>query len=233
MKQLLTVSILAAMLSACNTGSNKPAELKTFSDSASYAVGISVGLNLSSEFDSQDVDSSLDRRLIIAGLADAISKGEMQLDEEEASTLMTQFVMKLAEEKAEKNLEAGKAFLAENAKKPGVITTSTGLQYIVMKEGEGESPRISDVVVVHFVGKRLNGDVWNDTHDRGQPLTIEMARVLPGWQEGLQLMKPGAEYKLFIPSELAFGNGPGPQELGIGPNEVILMDVQLIDVIKD
>ncbi|MCB0756055.1 MAG: FKBP-type peptidyl-prolyl cis-trans isomerase [Flavobacteriales bacterium] len=144
---------------------------------------------------------------------------------------MNRFFEDMNKRKAEANKKAGEDFLAENGAKAGVVTTESGLQYIVLKEGEGDSPTAADQVVVHYSGKLVNGEIFDSSYERNEPVTFYVRSVIPGWTEALQLMKPGAEYKLFIPSDLAYGEGGQPRG-GIGPNEVLIFDVKLIDVVR-
>lgn len=234
MKNLIILVASAVLLGACNTQtSNKEVNLNSFEDSASYAVGASIGTNLMKDFETQGVDSSFDKSLVIAGLADAIENGETKIEQEDAQALIQSFFDRLNEQRANKNLSVGETFLAENGSKEGVVTTESGLQYIVLKEGEGDKPTLSDQVKVHYTGKLLNGDVFDSSFERNEPVTFYVRSVIPGWTEALQLMSPGAEYKLFIPSALAYGEQGGPRGSNIGPNEVLIFDVKLIDVIKE
>ena len=131
------------------------------------------------------------------------------------------------EELAQKNKDAGEAFLAENAEREGVETTESGLQYEVIEEGNGERPTAEDQVEVHYTGELINGEVFDSSRERGQTVTFGLNQVIPGWTEGLQLMSEGARYKLYIPSDLAYG--PGGNQ-AIGPNETLVFDVELIAV---
>ncbi|PPC91594.1 MAG: peptidylprolyl isomerase [Methylobacter sp.] len=127
----------------------------------------------------------------------------------------------------EENKQAGMAFLADNAKKPNIVTTATGLQYEVLTPGEGKSPSATDNVTVHYQGTTIDGKEFDSSYSRNQPATFPLNRVIPGWTEGLQLMKEGAKYRFFIPSELAYGaHGAGP----IAPNATLIFDVELIKV---
>ena len=137
---------------------------------------------------------------------------------------------KLGEENKKANKKAGVAFLAENAKRAEVLTTPSVLQYEVMKEVEGECPTPQDQVTVHYTGRLIDGQVFDSSVERGQPATFGVTQVIPGWVEALQMMKPGAEWKVFIPSDLAYGpNGAGPM---IGPDTTLVFDIQLISVNK-
>jgi FKBP-type peptidyl-prolyl cis-trans isomerase FklB len=129
-----------------------------------------------------------------------------------------------------KNQAAGAAFLAENAKKEGVIVTASGLQYKVLEPGDGPSPGVEDVATVHYRGTLIDGTQFDSSYDRGQPATFPVGGVIAGWTEALQLMKPGAKWQLFIPAELAYGERGAGQD--IGPNSTLLFDVELISVEK-
>jgi FKBP-type peptidyl-prolyl cis-trans isomerase FklB len=134
-----------------------------------------------------------------------------------------------AAEMAKVNEAAGQAFLAENGKRPEVTTTASGLQYEVLAEGAGQSPAASDQVVVHYTGKLIDGTVFDSSVERGEPATFGVTQVIPGWVEALQMMKPGAKWRVFIPSNLAYG----PQGAGgvIGPNATLIFDVELLSVV--
>lgn len=232
MKKLFVI-IVAGAFASCNTGGGKKeVSLATFEDSASYAVGRTIGANLKADFEAQKVGDSFDRDLVVAGLADALKSDSTKVSKEEAQMLVDRFFEQLNAKRAEENKAAGAAFLEENKGKAGVSTTESGLQYIVLKEGEGKSPALTDQVMVHYTGKLLDGEVFDSSYERNQPVTFYVRSVIPGWTEALQLMKEGAEYKLFIPSELAYGEGGNPRG-GIGPNEVLVFDVKLIEVISE
>ena len=139
-------------------------------------------------------------------------------------------MQRMEEQTKEVNRKAGEAYLAENAKREEVKVTASGLQYQVIKEGEGECPTKNDRVTVHYTGALIDGTVFDSSVERGEPATFGVTQVIPGWVEALQMMKPGAEWRLFIPSNLAYGpNGAGGL---IGPNMTLIFDVQLIKVEK-
>ncbi len=130
----------------------------------------------------------------------------------------------------EENKVAGEAYLAENAKKDGIVTTASGLQYQVLQEGTGASPTASDLVTVHYRGVTIDGNEFDSSYKRGAPATFPLNRVIPGWTEGLQLMKEGGKSRLFIPSNLAYGERQaGPS---IGPNSTLIFDVELVKINK-
>ena len=211
------------------------ADLKDLKSKASYSIGLSMGMNLKA----QAID--LDPAIIARGIADGISGAAPALSKQQCDEVMVAFEKELrsrrqpAEElmdpatqaKADKNMKAGQAYLAANKAKPGVITTASGLQYSVTKEGTGPQPTLDDTVVAHYKGTLIDGTEFDSSYKRGQPLSFPLTGVIPGWTEALQLMKVGAKYKLFIPSDLAYG----PQDKGdIPPNSSLIFDVELVAI---
>lgn len=170
-------------------------------------------------------------------LADAMETPDVQLDTAAREEIKTAVSQKLQEqERKEREVAAGDAaargekFLAENATKEGVKTTDSGLQYKVLVDGEGDSPDKSDEVTVHYVGTLINGEEFDSSIARGQPVSFPLGNVIEGWTEGVQLMKPGAKYKFFIPAKLGYGErGAGAK---IGPNETLIFEVELLEVKK-
>lgn len=209
MKKLVYVILPLIILSACQSKLDvADVSLNDFKDSASYAVGTTLGSNLITDFAAQQLDEEFDKDIILSGMADALKGDSGKLSVEEAGEIMNRFFEDMNKRKAEANKKAGEAFLAENGAKAGVTTTESGLQYIVLKEGEGDSPTAADQVKVHYTGKLLNGEVFDSSIERNQPVDFYVRSVIPGWTEALQLMKPGAEYKLFIPSAAAARRQP-------------------------
>ncbi|NWO03681.1 MAG: FKBP-type peptidyl-prolyl cis-trans isomerase [Idiomarinaceae bacterium] len=241
MKQLikpLAISAIALVLTACSQ-EKFPAndtELKTDKDKQAYALGSSVGGFIARNLDRQEeADYMLERDIVIAGFVDAV-KGDPQLSDEEAEKILNTMRKEVMEQRqnvlGKKAAEEGKAYLAENAKKEGVQTTDSGLQYEVLEEGDGVSPSETDMVEVHYEGTLVNGEVFDSSYERGEPTSFPLNRVIPGWTEGLQLMKEGAKYRFVIPSELAYGD----RELGDGqipPNSTLIFTVELLNVQKD
>ena len=133
----------------------------------------------------------------------------------------------ISEAKAETNIAEGEKFLAENAEREGVTVTDSGLQYEVMSEGDGASPTAEDTVTVHYKGTLLDGTEFDSSYSRGEPATFPLSRVIPGWTEGVQLMKVGSKFKFFIPSELAYGERSTGK---ITPNSTLVFEVELLDV---
>jgi len=234
MKTLGSIAAIAAIaFTSCNgQDSSKPVELKTEKDSVSYAMGVAFGADVKGYLEQSGLDTTLDVNIILKAISQSV-KDTASISEEDAIALIQKFQAKQTEERGKASKELGEKFLADNATKPNVITTESGLQYVVLQEGTGDVPTIMDQVKVHYTGKLTNGTVFDSSIDRGEPVTFYLRQVIPGWTEMLQLMKPGGEVKAFIPGNLAYGPNGGPQGSGIGPNEVLIFDIRLIDVIKD
>lgn len=194
-------------------------------DRLSYAWGLAMGKQLQAMgVETVDSESFKD------GVKVAFDGGEPAMPLEEAQKLINDYLENLAK-KAEAAARAeGDAFLAENGKKENVKTTASGLQYVVEKEGEGAQPTAEDEVTVHYTGKLLNGTVFDSSVNRGEPATFPLNRVIPGWTEGVQLMKEGAKYTFFIPSDLAYGPNGVPNV--IPPHSTLIFEVELIKVNK-
>lgn len=174
--------------------------------------------------------SNLDADTFRNGVMNAFDGTEPAIPVEEAQKLINDYMQEL-QDKAEKVARAeGEQFLAENGKKENVKTTASGLQYVVEKEGTGAQPSAEDEVTVHYTGKLLNGQVFDSSVNRGEPATFPLNRVIPGWTEGVQLMKEGAKYTFFIPSDLAYGPQGVPG--AIPPHSTLIFDVELIKVNK-
>jgi FKBP-type peptidyl-prolyl cis-trans isomerase FklB len=190
-------------------------------------VSYSLGVNVAKSVKSQGLES-IDSDAIAKAFKDVFEGNTLEISEEEANIVLQDYFGKLANVKQKANVEAGQKFLDENAKRDGVVTTATGLQYEVLKEGSGDSPKETDNVTVHYHGTLIDGTVFDSSVDRGQPATFPVNGVIPGWVEALQLMNPGAKYKLFIPSNLAYGErGAGG---AIGPNATLVFEVELISI---
>lgn len=222
--------VCSPVLNSVAQGQDNAPELKTALDKVSYQLGVQVGTNLKR----QGLD--LDPKLFAAGVATALAGKESILKEEEIQAAFQEFeaaMKKKVAEKATKNLEDGKKFLEANKAKPGVKVTKSGLQYVVLKEGSGEIPTASSTVSTHYRGTLIDGTRFDSSYAGDaptadeQPVSFGVTQVIKGWTEALQLMKVGSKYRLFIPSELAYGaNGPGE----IGPNSVLIFDIELVSV---
>ncbi len=212
-------------LAACN----KP-KLDNDDAKAAYAIGFMTGKQSVTQV------PTLDTKAFVAGFNDAYAKKPGAITEDEMKKALTAFEQKVRSEAMAAHQKAAaedgakaQAYLAENAKKPGVQTTASGLQYEVITEGKGASPKAEDMVKVHYEGKLLDGKVFDSSIQRGEPASFRLNQVIPGWTEGLQLMKVGAKYKFTIPPQLAYGpEGAGP----IPPNSVLVFEVELLDIEK-
>lgn len=203
--------------------------LKDQKDKVSYSIGLDIGTTLKRQL----ID--VNQTLLSEGIKDGITGAKPLLSDEQVKEVMANFQKDMMAKQAaarkataEKNAAEGKKFLEENKAKPGVKTTASGLQYKVEKEGSGKPPKETDTVKVNYRGTLINGTEFDSSYKRGQPASFPVNRVIKGWTEGLQLMKPGAKYQFVIPSDLAYGErGAGSD---IGPNAVLLFDVELLEV---
>lgn len=194
-------------------------------DKLSYAWGLAMGRQLQAmgvkELNANDFCEAVD----------AAFKGEEpKMPVEEAQKLINDYLSELAAKAEAAAREAGEKFLEENKKNEKVQTTPSGLQYVVEKEGEGATPSAEDEVTVHYTGRLLDGTVFDSSVSRGEPATFPLNRVIPGWTEGVQLMKEGAKYTFFIPSDLAYGAQGVPN--AIPPHSTLIFEVELIKVVK-
>ena len=187
-----------------------------------YALGLDTGAVLKEQGTEIDVDA------FCAGLKDGLGAGPPRIAPEEVRRLVDQERQRAAREAAARNLKAGQRFLEENRKKEGVKVTASGLQYEVLKEGDGPRPAATDRVTVHYRGTLLSGKEFDSSYGRGQPTTFPLNRVIPGWTEGVQLMKVGSKFRFFVPTNLAYGErGAGAV---IGPNEALVFEVELLGI---
>ena len=199
-------------------------------DKLSYALGIGIGSQLAGMGAKElNIDD------FAQAIKDVISGSQLKVDNVEAQTLVQNFFQEQEAKQQAAAAEAGKAakaegeaFLAENGKKEGIVTLPSGLQYQVVKEGDGKKPSATDQVVCHYEGTLIDGTVFDSSYQRNQPATFGLNQVIPGWTEGVQLMQEGAKYRFFIPYKLAYGErGAGAQ---IPPFATLVFDVELIEV---
>lgn len=238
MKHLYLAAIILissmVLLSACNSYEQRASEdLSTKIDSLSYSFGYLQGSSLSNEG-----INDIDIQNYVAGLQTGLDTTDtsVAIDQMAMQTLIQTYLQELemnrqqqAEEEASVNRERGVAFLEENLQNEDVTETESGLQYRVLEEGDGDSPTAEDRVQVHYEGRLLSDEVFDSSYERGQPATFPLNRVIPGWTEGLQLMQEGAQYRFFIPADLAYGANP-PQGSPIPPGAVLIFDVELLEV---
>jgi len=232
MKRIAGIALLACLaVPGTMQAAEKTVELETFKDKLSYSMGHDMGTYLNS------VGDDLDYNTLIIGLKTGFDGTESILPPEEMQTVQKEFAQKMKDKQEEElkvlaaeNLTAGDAYLAENKKKDGVIVTESGLQYEIVEAGKGESPQMIDTVTVHYKGTTIDGSVFDDSSKRGEPAKFGVGQVIPGWSEVLQLMKEGSKYHVTIPPALAYGERGVPPM--IGPNSVLVFDVELVAIEK-
>lgn len=231
--KLFAILFTALALFACGEGVKEKTELKEQNEKASYAIGLDVGKNFKSNM------IELDYAAFLTGLKHAMATDSVKklLTEEEIAEVLKKFQEELMAkqdkkrtEDGKKNKEEGDKFLAENAKKEGIKVTASGLQYRVIESGNGNTPKATDNVKVHYTGKLLNGTIFDSSVQRGEPAVFPVTGVIQGWQEVIQLMKEGDKWEVFIPSELAYGPTGAGQV--IGANQVLIFEVNLISIEK-
>lgn len=214
-----------------NKATESTVTLSTYSDTISYIIGHDIGNNLKTN------DIKINQELFNMGVKNGIAGNDSLISEEQTARIMTKFQQEMMAKREQKSTQdvtfekaKSEAFLAENKTKPGVVTTASGLQYQVITEGTGENPTAEDMVEVHYTGKLLDGTVFDSSVERGQPVKFPLNGVIPGWTEGVQLMKPGAKYIFWIPSDLAYGDrGTGP----IPGGSALMFEVELLSVEKN
>jgi FKBP-type peptidyl-prolyl cis-trans isomerase FklB len=216
--QAQTKKKTAAKKPAAATAASSGASLKNITDSASYALGLSVA-----NFYRQQGFKNLNTALIARAINDVQTNKRPVFTEEQANETIMYFM----NPELRTTIEAGKKFLAANKSKPGVRTTPSGIQYEVLKEGQGARPKLTDTVQVHYVGTLLNGTEFDGSIKRGQPTEFALTGVIRGWTEGLQLMPLGSKYKFYIPQNLAYGlNGNGP----IPGGATLVFEIELLKI---
>ncbi len=207
----------------------KNVKLKTDVDSVSYAIGYMVGSNNNRQLKNTPGGEKLNLDIISAAFT-SITKGEeSKLTDEEANKVIRNYFEKIRKEEAQKGLEKGNKFLEKNGKRKEVTTTESGLQYEVLKQGNGPKPTTEDKVKVHYHGTLIDGKVFDSSVDRGKPTSFPVTGVIKGWIEGLQLMNVGSKYKFYIPGNLAYGERR--QGKDIGPNETLIFEVELLEIL--
>jgi FKBP-type peptidyl-prolyl cis-trans isomerase len=234
MKQAKTLAVvmvaaLPFLAWAADKAVTAPSELKTFQEKISYVMGREIGQSIS------ESPTEIDVNALIRGLQDAMNKRPSLISPEEEENVKTEFSTRIQEEQskkmaaiAEENSKAEAAFLAKNKSVKGVVTTASGLQYQVLTEGNGPKHNETDRVKVHYLGKLLDGKEFDSSYARNEPALFAVNGVIPGWTEALQLMKTGGKYRVWVPSKLAYGTrGAGRM---IGPNALLIFDVELLEV---
>ena len=230
-KPAVALCALVALAACQQQSPPEPAAvaLDTPEQRLSYGVALGLGRNMANDGMTIDVDA------FAAGLRDALSGAEQKLSDEDIQAEMVAFQQRIDAEReansqalGQANAAAATVFLTENGAREGVLTTPSGLQYEVLEAGAGASPGADDRVQVHYRGTLLDGTEFDSSYARGEPVVFGVGQVISGWTEALQLMQVGAKYKLFIPSDLAYGAG-GAGDL-IGPNAALIFEVELLDI---
>jgi FKBP-type peptidyl-prolyl cis-trans isomerase len=221
---LMVVGLLIAATS-CQQGGSADVSVETKVDSVSYALGYSIGSNIIKQF--PDVDPAI----VAAAVNDVYAEKEITMfaDEQAAGTFIQTYVQAAMVTKGQDNLEVGNAFLETNKAREGITVTESGLQYEVLTAGTGAKPAAADQVRVHYHGTLIDGTVFDSSVDRGEPATFGVGQVIPGWTEALQLMPTGSKWKVYLPSNIAYGErGAGGD---IGPNAALIFEVELLEII--
>ncbi len=228
----LGIALTTLALTGCNKMGGSSHELKTLKDKVSYAIGLDIGRNFKQQsLDAKDVD--LDK--VKAGIEDFLADKKPALTDKELNETMMAFQQQMMAKhdsvtriKGAENMKVSEAFLAKNAKEAGVVSLPDGLQYIILKAGDGKKPDSNSTVTVHYQGTLIDGTIFDSSVARGQPATFPVKGVIKGWTEVLQLMPMGSKWKVFIPPSLAYGAaGAGDK---IGPNTTLIFEVELLAV---
>jgi FKBP-type peptidyl-prolyl cis-trans isomerase len=227
MKRIVTVAWVCVIgVVGCDKfKASNSVKLDTDEQKAAYSIGQQIGRSMKSQ------GLKIDTSILAASINDVLEDKPSRLTPEQMQSAMMKMrenMMAKQESEGKANTEKGNKFLEENKKKPNVKVTASGLQYEVLAEGKGESPKPSDTVKVHYTGTLIDGTKFDSSVDRGPPAEFPVGQVIPGWTEALQLMKPGAKFKLTIPSNLAYG--PSGND-SIPANSVLLFDVELLEIV--
>lgn len=193
-------------------------------EKVSYALGLSLGNNLLGSG-----VTALDAAKLTKGIQDVLEQKQPEISYQEAQAIINEFFQSLQEKMSEQARGQGEAFLTENGKRPEVVTLESGLQYEILTKGTGRIPTATDSVKVHYEGTLIDGNVFDSSVSRGEPATFGVTQVISGWVEALQLMPVGSKWKLFIPSELAYGAQGAGQS--IAPHSALIFEVELLDII--
>jgi len=230
--KLIYFMLIALAISACSQkGPIKNVKLKTATDSASYAIGVIVGVQNNYTIESVPGGEDINLEIMSAAFRKASVKEETKMTIEEAYEYIQIYFEGIGQRQAQKNLEEGNAFLEKNKSRAGVQVTASGLQYEIITAGTGEKPRAEDQVRAHYHGTIISGEVFDSSVERGEPVVFPVSgEMIMGWTEALQLMPVGGKWKFYMPSYLAYGE----QDRGgmIGPNTVLIFEIELLEIIK-
>jgi len=224
LKPTLALISMAVIISGCNSKKIGKADIKTESDSLSYAIGVNMGYNLK--------NSKIDEFNVLAvanGIMDVKEGKKDVMTSEKSIQIIQKFLAKNQEKVGLKNLEEGRKFLEENGKKEGIVTDSSGIQYKITQEGTGPKPTATDVVKVHYKGTLVDGTEFDSSYKRNEPAQLPLNGIIRGWTIGLLKMNAGTKFTLWIPAELGYGErGGGP----IGPNQVLIFEIDFLEIVN-
>ena len=223
MKNIIILSSLILLIACKTEKTNESANLVTELDSVSYSLGVNIGENIKKQFEDINLENFED------GIKDVLeTEKEAKISDNQAQAIISSYFSKKQQKESESVIEKGISYLQENAKREGVITLESGLQYEIINDGSGLKPNIDDNVTTHYHGTLVDGTVFDSSVDRGEPASFPVGGVIKGWTEALQLMNVGSKWKLYVPYDLAYGErGAGAQ---IGPYSTLIFEVELISI---
>ena len=224
MKKYIKIALVVSVISSCQ---NLTQQKFNFDEANELEkVSYSIGINVATSIKSEGLDS-INSFYISKGFQDVFENKDLAINIEESNKIIGEYFNKKQDAKNQRLATDSKIFLEQNKQKDGVITTESGLQYLILSEGRGNNPTLNDNVTVHYHGTLIDGTIFDSSVDRKQPATFPLNGVIPGWQEALQMMSVGSKWKIFIPSELAYGeSGAG----AIGPNSTLIFEVELLSI---
>lgn len=224
MKKYIKIALVISVISSCQ---NLTQQKFNFDEANELEkVSYSIGINVATSIKSEGLDS-INSFYISKGFQDVFENKDLAINIDESNKIIGEYFNKKQDAKNERLAIDSKIFLEQNKQKDGVITTESGLQYLILSEGKGNNPTLNDNVTVHYHGTLIDGTIFDSSVDRKQPATFPLNGVIPGWQEALQMMSVGSKWKVFIPSELAYGeSGAG----AIGPNSTLIFEVELLSI---
>ncbi len=224
MKKYIKIALVVSVISSCQ---NLNQQKFNFDEANELEkVSYSIGINVATSIKSEGLDS-INSFYISKGFQDVFENKDLAVNIEESNKIIGEYFNKKQDAKNQRLAIDSKIFLEQNKQKEGVMTTESGLQYLILSEGKGNNPTLNDNVTVHYHGTLIDGTIFDSSVDRKQPATFPLNGVIPGWQEALQMMSVGSKWKIFIPSELAYGeSGAG----AIGPNSTLIFEVELLSI---
>ncbi|MDC3115791.1 FKBP-type peptidyl-prolyl cis-trans isomerase [Bacteroidota bacterium] len=224
MKKYIKTALVVSVISSCQ---NLTQQKFNFDEANELEkVSYSIGINVATSIKSEGLDS-INSFYISKGFQDVFENKDLAINIEESNKIIGEYFNKKQDAKNQRLAIDSKIFLEQNKQKDGVMTTVSGLQYLILSEGKGNNPNLNDNVTVHYHGTLIDGTIFDSSVDRKQPATFPLNGVIPGWQEALQMMSVGSKWKIFIPSELAYGeSGAG----AIGPNSTLIFEVELLSI---